>query len=106
LRERIDEYGKTLPPLELGDGLRVDQDAETLIDGLLHDWLTERDFKRLLKRVTIRVPTDPVGSFRTVSGKAGDAASLAFVAKNFPDAIILNNLPYDQALAIYKGVQS
>jgi hypothetical protein len=87
-----------------GQFLELDPDADTLIGEKLNAWLQERDFKRLIKRVVIKLPTDKPGEFRIVGTKALKPTPevLASIARQYPTATILNAMPYADALHMYR----
>lgn len=110
LNDMLDRHARTLPQITTtagGKDFSYDATGETLIDDLLDAWLTERDLKRLLKKVTLKVAGDPPGTFRTFAATLKPTPeNLARVATKNPGAVILNSLPWAEALAIYKEKQA
>ena len=102
LQVRLDQYGSTLPMTHY-HGLDLKQDAESLINDLLSDWLIAQDLKKLL-------------SSRIIFAKGNEIRQTKVLAKDriaqlikSPDALapfqadkILNVLPFAEALTIYK----
>ena len=110
LQRDIDAYAKTLPKVDLTSvgmpGHMMDQDAETLVNDLMADWLTAKDLKRSLSgRIlaqradgkiveTKKMPTDALSRL---------LANPATIAKHFPGMKVLNLMPFDEALQVYKA---
>lgn len=102
LQVRLDEYGSTLPKTHY-HGLELKQDAESLINDVLSDWLISQDLK---KRLSSRIIFAKGNEIRQTKVLAKDR--IAQLLKS-PDALapfqadkILNNLPFTEALAVYK----
>ena len=56
LKDEIDAYAKTLPPIE-ADGMTLESDAEILIGDLVNEWLRVRSLKNACKgRTLYRIP--------------------------------------------------
>jgi hypothetical protein len=110
VEQRINTYAATLPRAkgDLGDGHTFEyaQTAETLIDGLLTSFLIEKDLRGALSKRILYTKKDAKGIFETKALPAGERARLitlpAFQAK-FQIDVILNAVPFDEALAIYKA---
>lgn len=86
----INAYAKTLPFVEF-HGTKLEQNAEILLGDLLNTHLTTKDLRRIMKTNTLFTTAD--GKMYTVKGSVVPA-----------DAVkVLNNLPFDEALRIYKG---
>jgi hypothetical protein len=103
LQVRLDEYGSTLPVMHY-HGLDLKQDAESLINNVLSDWLISKDLKKLLSSRILFTRTDN----RILQTKKLDKAvlerTLATEAlyKPLMAVKILNQLPFSEALAVYK----
>lgn len=85
-------------------GIEIDIDLEIVCNELLERHLAGRDLARLLKR-TVAFFDPAKKQVRSYPGKhAGlDRAHLITATlRQFPEAKILNNLPFDEALALYK----
>lgn len=94
----LEEHAKTLPPVDCL-GAMVPQNMELLLGGLLDEHLLTKDLKSLLKRKLVFIARDgKLYSSRLVAGAAlpKDAVS------------VLNTLPFDEALVLYRthGVKS
>lgn len=107
--EAVDAYLKSLPAVDTGmkiDGkpFMMGQDIETKCGELLTDYLIERDMKRALKRTIYFV--DPAsGKLLNYKGKIEGVQRAHLITETLrkkPGAIILNNLPEAEALAIWK----
>jgi hypothetical protein len=109
-KDAVDAYAATLPE-EVVDGL-VDDDgnpvtikpnADILIGNLLNAYLVERDFDRAVsKRILMKCADGRIVQTKTFD-KATLARLLPTAAQNWPDAIILNNIPRAEALAVYRA---
>lgn len=113
LQRTINEYAKTLPKLEVkgfedketGEPFMLEQDAETIVNGLMEEWLAAKDLKRALSR---RVLFQRDG--KIMETKSYDAKSLAGILARadlfaqLKSDTVLNLLPFDKALSIYRGV--
>lgn len=91
----------TLPKWELYNGKMKHTDMEIFVDGLVQAKLTEKDVKKLLKKVAIFDD----GEVYTYNRPAAQADALsAQIFKSHPKAIILNTLPLAEAVTLYKQV--
>lgn len=84
----------------------MEQDAESLIDDALAEWLTFRDCKRAIsKKLTFVCPGEK-GIF-SYPAKYKDTPELrAHLAKKHPTAIILTGLPDAEAVRLWKEYAS
>ncbi len=105
----LNDYIKTTYPKEaydFGEGHKgeSEQDLETVCGHLLADHLITKDLQRLLKRtVAYFDPKDK--SIRSYKGKAEGvqrAHLITLTLRKTPDAIILNKLPFADALQLFK----
>lgn len=81
----------------------MDHSLETVCGDLLAAMAIEKDLKRLLKRTVAFV--DPKGGVRSYKGKhegVQRARLCTETLRKYPGAVILNNLPFDEALALYR----
>ena len=103
LCERLDAYGATLPPMEDYPDMKHTHDS--VVDDLLSEYLTQRDLTRLLK--------GSVAIYR--DGRIYKTKHHPTLQWNTPEALastltktkgekILNALPFDEALALYKTI--
>ena len=111
VEKQINDYAATLPKAQgdLGGGKTFEyaQTAETLVDALLSQHLSEKVLRKLLSNRIVFTATDAKGIFlsKVYKGAAEQDALLAnpgLRAKLKAD-VILNELPFDEALAIYKA---
>jgi hypothetical protein len=104
LQKRLDEIGKTQPPVKLDD-YTLTVDADLLISELVSDWLLQRDLKNALsKRILFRVG-EKVMQSKTMK-KDVLARHLSNPAKLRAEAKteeVLNLMPFDQAMEIYRA---
>ena len=103
VEEELNAYGKTLPKRE-AYGHEFEQNADTLIDDLLTQYLYSKDLKREMSRSIMFISTDDK-LMKTAKMDAGRMINLL----NHPDTMgrlkaktILNLLPFDQALSTYR----
>lgn len=104
----LTEIANPLPPFtyEWGGEIReIKQDADVMIGDLVNDKLYERDLKRALSKKILFV--DPDGILKET--KSMDAVRLAGALKlpnlmqKLPAEKVLNLLPFDEALTIYRS---
>lgn len=84
----------------------LDVDLELICHELLGEMQVERDLRRLLKRTVAFVDPSKKG-LRSYKGRYEGpqrAHLITETLRKVPDAKILNNLPFDEALALYKAV--
>ncbi len=109
LEARIEAYAATLPPQTgtIGEGraFEFQPRAESIIDDLVVDYLIARDLKRDMAKKIVYLKDGQiwVASFKTA---AGLAAWMSNPARKLPDGVpdgdVLNLMPFDRALAVYK----
>lgn len=94
LAREIDAYARTLPPLPPSDGIPMElpMDSDILLGDLLNEHLLAKDLKSALKRKVLFTMDD--GKLYQV--KAGTRPSNPRVVK------VLNDLPFEEALTLYK----
>lgn len=107
LAVKIDEYAKTLPKMSLGTGsnaVEIEQNHETIFGDLLTEWLHAKDLKRALSRYVMFTRDD--GRLYQSTGMKKDALAKYLSEPKLPEAIkskeILNLMPFDKALKIYR----
>ena len=82
----------------------MEPSLESVCHGLVSEWLIEKDLKRLLKRTVAFMPADK-NEVRTYKGKIADADRPKYYEaanKQYPNARILNTMPFADALALYR----
>jgi hypothetical protein len=100
LHKTINEYASTLPPIDY-EGMRFEQDAETLIGDLLNDWLTTQDLKKLMAGRVVFLKDSKLKQ----SAKLNKEKLTEILASNSPlfqGGTILNNIPFAEAVKIYR----
>lgn len=70
LRLRLDEYGKTLPKVDIGASLGgephlIVQDAEWIVGHMLDDWILLRDLRKRLKKRVLYIELGKHGIMQT-----------------------------------------
>lgn len=100
--KRLQEYALTLPEYEF-DGVKSKHNVETMIGDLLDDWLARREMKRTMANwVVYKIEGQPV--MRKLKYKWSPATKeiiSKYLAKH-PKVVILNELPEDEALKLWK----
>lgn len=117
LKTRLDEYAKTLPPIppshfgpDCTTGLPMD--AELLIGNLLEDYMATKELKSALAKRVLWSKADQT-IWQSKPLKAGQLLQLKqggepLIRKTFRLAdtdAVLNVLPFDEALALYRTSQ-
>jgi hypothetical protein len=109
---QINEYAKTLPKRicsfidpDTGKLAELEQDCETIFGELVNDWLIAKDLKRALSKRVLFTKED--GNVYETKALKADQLKLNLNQGRLPEMLkaktILNLLPFDQALTIYKG---
>lgn len=110
VQEPLNAYAATLPPevTDFADPTDPDQkftfqpDADSVIDRLLTDFLVRRDLQKLLAKKVVYIHSGG----KVYTTRVLDKARLALVLtkpEQFKDAkAILNLLPFDEALKLYR----
>jgi hypothetical protein len=96
LRDELEAYAKTQPPLDLGDGgAPMKPDADLLLVVALEHHLMAAELRRKLRKLTM---------WRTKDGVIYQAkCTLAGVEQlRSVGCTVLNDLPFDEALAIFR----
>jgi len=111
LANEIDAYAKTLPPVvckwidpDTGKPAEMEQAHETIFGDILADWLHAKDLKRVMSRCVMFTREDGRLYQATSMKKAALAHYLSEskLAEALRAKEILNLLPFDKALEIYK----
>lgn len=115
LEKRLNEYAKTLPQTDIGcdvggsgSPVMIEQDADTVIGTLLHDWMLRRDLTRALSRKVLFTRPGQTSVYETKALKKETIAHAigpnhARTLEQFKADRILNCLPFDEALTIYRS---
>jgi len=102
LHKSIDDYAKTLPPINY-HGLVLEQDAETIIGDLLTDWLIAKDLKKIMSsRIIFAKDREIRQSKKFEKNRLTQLLASVDALASLQADKVLNNLPFDQALTIYK----
>lgn len=111
LRVRLDEYGKTLPAVDIGTSTgsephMIVQDADWIVDSLLEDWIARRDLKRLLKNRALYTLTDAPGIMQTKVVKPEQLAQIlasAEIKAKWKVKAWLNTMSEEEALSVFRA---
>ena len=74
----------------------MDMDADLYVGKLVNAFLTLKKVKKILKKLAIA----DAGKIYTWSAKPDDQRVRTFVAKNHPDAVILNDVAFEKAVEL------
>ncbi len=92
LAVEIDAYAKTLPPCE-AYGTTLSYDADFLMSTIVSNVLIEKDLKKLLKKKTVFITGGMLYEMKAPHRPGA-----------YENATILNDLPFADALKLYKEV--
>lgn len=108
LQKRLEAYAKTLPPYTF-EGETVPHNAETAIGELFDQWLLTRDLKKRITKKMLFTIKGKKGVFATSFKQPGalpkilaDGPALNAFRQRHQCAIILNTLPFEEALRVYR----
>jgi len=102
---RVEAYAKTLPPTIHGDAgheITLEQNVESLVSGAFIAWLKQRDVARLLNKMRGSVVMIEDGKILNTKGTVPAGMMPAQIERTkarYPQAVILNLLPREQAEA-------
>lgn len=112
LDSALEAYAKSLPPIVSKYRLSKDseepftysQSAETIIDGLLADHLTRKDLNRIMGRKVLYLDPAKRALYETSIKGMTPAQIMADprATERFAGQIILNDMPTDEALRLYR----
>lgn len=100
----LNEHIAATYPKITGYGMELDENLETVCGGLVNDWLTECDYKRLAARKVLFVKPGEKGLY-TFSLKGGmkPAQALPILRAKHPSYVFLADLPHAEALRLYSS---
>lgn len=107
--KRVDDWVKANHPPRTTDLMLegkpfvMDVDLEVLCGELLTDHLISRDLTRTLKRTIAFVRGGKIYTYKKLTDEQRPQI-IAMTMKKHPDAVILNSLPFDEALKAYRSV--
>lgn len=111
--QQIDAYAATLPKIvcsfedpDTGKPAEMSQNHETIFGEILSDWLSAKDLKRAMAKRILFVKEDG-RLYETKTQKMEElrlTLSIDSLAKRLGATAILNLMPFEQALNIYKKV--
>ena len=101
-----DDWCKVNLPKWTGyDGTPRDTDLEFHCGQLVDAWLVARDLRTAFRtKVVMRDPAD--GNLYTVQHRKRVDETIAGILKRHPGATILNTLPFEEALTLYRAATS
>jgi len=102
---RLDEIHNELKKVVawVHEGEDIYGDLDTKISELMTDHLDVKYFKKFMKKVAI-LEDSKIYGLKLIDKKfqANTEAYTAQILKNYPDAVILNSLPTEEALKLFK----
>jgi hypothetical protein len=93
---------KAQPPVE-AHGMSLDYDLEMKVGELLEDYLLEKDFNRLMKSKVLVKSDKGIMQYSWKGVRAVEKKHIDMIKAKFPDAVILNAMPRDEAFSIFKA---
>ncbi len=94
------EFCTTLPKWSCNDKM-IFTDPEIFVDSLVQAKLTEKDVKKLLKKIAIR-DGNSIFTYGAPPSRLKDYEPT--IKKAHPNAVILNSIPFDKAVEHWKEV--
>jgi hypothetical protein len=110
LQQRLDEYGKTLPQVDIGsmsggEPSLIAQDGEWIVGRLLDDWILLRDLRRRLRNRLLYVRNGEHGIMQSKVLQPAQLTQIlgsAEIREKWNVATFLNSVPEAEALALYR----
>ena len=101
----LNQWCKDNYPSEEFHGMTIEHDLEYVCDDLLPDWLIRKDYKRLTRTKILYYEEGVEGVYEMGFKNIRKLTEPHFlmVKTHYPDRIVLNTMPEDQAIAIFKG---
>lgn len=84
-----------LPP-DTSYGTTLEQDLEIVVGELMNEWLMARELRALLRRACVCIQGPELYTI-------GKPAQLAQAKAKYPDAVFLNDKPFDEALRLFRA---
>jgi len=112
LAQEIDAYAKTLPPVvcewidpKTGEPFVLEQTHETIFGELLNEWLHAKDLKKVMaRRIVFQKEDGKIYETRIMSAEGlKEYLKQTRLQEMLKAKTILNLLPFDKALTIYRG---
>jgi hypothetical protein len=105
LRHDLERHAMTLPkrqfPAAFGGGW-FQPSLDTLIEDAFQDWYLDRDLRKLLGNHIVALKGAAIVTARMKQGKPTEALKNGHVRAQFEADAFLNELPYPEALALYR----
>jgi len=101
--EKINDWCEaTLPKWKMFDDEMHDTDLEMWCHDQVNDHLTLKDMKRKMRSKALFVDAGKIWEMGMKGLKKYEARMADAVRQQYPDAVVLNDLPVVEALALYK----
>lgn len=101
----IEAYAETLPKRRFPDslgGAEYQPSSDTVIDDAFQDWYLDRDLRKLLGSHIVMLQGSAIVTARMKAGKPTEALKRRDIRASLGADAFLNELPYDEALALYR----
>lgn len=105
LKARVDAYASTLPAIVEAGGTHVEaflRDAEFLVCEKVNEYLAARELSRKMARNLVFHHAGQVWCITHAKHANLRPKQKALVLDRYPGAVILNDLPRDEAIALYR----
>ena len=105
-RKKVDDYFKSLPNTDVGKYEGIPEGFEQTFERWCHDqvctYLYRKDLKKALKKAKVVKRKDKDGKLCLYDYDLRITSET--IIRNWPEAIILNDLPEDEALTIFREI--
>jgi len=96
------DWGKTLPPMKAAGREFPYDDLDMISTKLVSDHLAAKELTKMIRSKVVMVEAGQVFTLKPVAGRSpSDAAVLEAAKRSYPNATILNSLPFDEAVKQY-----
>lgn len=105
----VSEWIATLPKVKLSDTLIIKPDLDLIIDDLIEAEGVAKKLKSGLKKKTFFIDTDTSEIFSIKTNNQNPERTRMTISQSHKNAIILNDLPIDDAVSIalkYQGIRT
>jgi len=98
----VAEHCKTLPPYKLDDDFSMPWDLQLLIADQMNQVEGRKHLMRSMKSKVVYIEDDQIWASGFKGIRSIDDRCIKIVADKHPDAVVLNNLPIDEAFDLYR----
>lgn len=98
----MQDFIKTLPAVEF-HGMELPQDLEMICGELVNEHLASKDLKRSMSKKAVFLIGDEVYTLGYRGGRKPDANLFEQVKKQYPSAVVLNEMDFAEALSKYRS---